>query len=55
MWKKTSNPVDIAIGLLVILLAIVLFRYSPRVYSVEQASLDLSFHRFDRVASDERR
>jgi NitT/TauT family transport system permease protein len=42
MWKKASNPVDIAIALLVIGLAIVLFRDSPRVYALEQPSLDLS-------------
>src|SRR5688572_21287122 len=42
MWKRKANPVDIGIGLLLIALAIVLFRDSPRVYSVEQATLDLS-------------
>jgi NitT/TauT family transport system permease protein len=42
VWKKPSNPVDIAIGLLVIGLAVVLFRDSPRVYSPDQPSLDLS-------------
>src|SRR5437867_12367743 len=42
MWKRAFNPVDIAISLLVIGLAIVLFRDSPHVYSLEQPSLDLS-------------
>ena len=42
MWRKTANPVDIGIGLLVIALAIVLFRDGPHVYSLEQPSLDVS-------------
>src|SRR5438128_11426950 len=42
MLKKPSNPVDIAIGLMVIALAIVLFRDSPHVYQLEQPTLDLS-------------
>jgi NitT/TauT family transport system permease protein len=42
MLRHKTNPVDIGIGLLVIALAVVLFRDSPRVYSVEQPSLDLS-------------
>src|SRR5206468_7594701 len=42
MWKRAFNPVDIVISLLVIGLAIVLFRDSPHVYSLEQPSLDLS-------------
>ncbi len=41
MWRK-ANPVDIGIGLIVISLAIVLFRDSPLVYSLEQPSLDVS-------------
>src|ERR1043165_3929130 len=42
MTKRTFNPIDIAIGFLLIALAIVLFRDSPHVYSVEQPALDLS-------------
>src|SRR5687768_14308658 len=42
MLRQKTNPVDVGIGLLVIALAVVLFRDSPRVYSVEQPSLDLS-------------
>ncbi|PYS55293.1 MAG: ABC transporter permease, partial [Acidobacteria bacterium] len=42
MWRKTANPVDIGIGLLVIALAVVLFRDGPQVYSLEQPSLDVS-------------
>src|SRR5262245_33144155 len=42
MRRRAFNPVDMAIGLLVIGLAIVLFSDSPHVYSVEQPSLDLS-------------
>jgi NitT/TauT family transport system permease protein len=42
MWKRRINPVDIGIGLLVIALAVVLFRDSPHVYSVEQPELNLS-------------
>jgi len=42
MTKRSFNPVDIAIGVLVVALAIVLFRDSPHVYSVEQPALDLS-------------
>ena len=42
MWRKATNPVDIGIALLVIGLAIVLFRDSPHVYAPEQPSLDLS-------------
>jgi NitT/TauT family transport system permease protein len=41
MWRK-ANPVDIGIGLIVIGLAIVLFRDSPHVYALEQPSLDVS-------------
>ncbi len=41
MWRK-ANPVDIGIGLIVIGLAIVLFRDSPLVYSLDQPSLDVS-------------
>jgi NitT/TauT family transport system permease protein len=40
---RRANPVDIGIALLVIGLAVVLFRDSPQVYSVERPSLDLSF------------
>ena len=42
MRRVSSNPVDIGIGLLVIALALVLFRDSPHVYSVDEPSLDLS-------------
>lgn len=41
MWRK-ANPIDIGIGLIVIGLAIVLFRDSPLVYSLDQPSLDVS-------------
>ena len=39
---RLPNPVDIAIGLFVVGLAIVLFRDTPHVYAVERPSLDLS-------------
>ena len=42
MRNRISNPVDIAIGLFVVGLAIVLFRDSPYVYAVERPTLDLS-------------
>src|SRR6185295_4474190 len=42
MWKRQLNPIDVGIGLLVIGLAIVLFRDSPHVYSLEQPELNLS-------------
>jgi NitT/TauT family transport system permease protein len=42
MFKRRANPIDIGIGLLVIALAVVLFRDSPHVYSLQQPSLDLS-------------
>ena len=42
MFKRKANPVDIGVGLLVIVLAIVLFRDSPHVYSIQQPSLNLS-------------
>jgi len=42
MWKRKANPVDIGIGLLVIALAVVLFRDSPHVYSIQNPQLDLS-------------
>jgi NitT/TauT family transport system permease protein len=41
MFKRRANPIDLGIGLLVILLAIVLFRDSPHVYSLQQPSLNL--------------
>src|SRR6185436_13029465 len=55
MWKRKANPVDLGIGLLVIALAIVLFRDSPHVYSVGRPKLDLSlkylpFYAFASVA-----
>ncbi len=40
--RRLSNPVDIAVGLFVVGLAIVLFRDTPHVYAVERPSLDLS-------------
>ena len=40
--RRFSNPVDLAIGLFVVGLAIVLFRDSPYVYAVERPTLDLS-------------
>jgi NitT/TauT family transport system permease protein len=42
MFKRKANPVDIGVGLLVIVLAIVLFRDSPQVYSIQQPSLNLA-------------
>ena len=42
MFKRKANPIDLGIGLLVIALAIVLFRDSPHVYSVQQPALNLS-------------
>jgi len=42
MTRKTANPIDLAIGLMVIALAIVLFKDSPHVYQLEQPALDLS-------------
>ena len=41
-FKRKANPVDIGVALLVIALAIVLFRDSPHVYSIQQPSLNLS-------------
>jgi NitT/TauT family transport system permease protein len=42
MLKRRANPIDIGIGLLVIALAIVLFKDSPHVYSLQQPSLNLA-------------
>src|SRR6185436_18785636 len=42
IFKRRANPVDLGIGLLVIALAVVLFRDSPHVYSIQQPSLNLS-------------
>src|SRR5678815_1381793 len=42
LFKRRANPVDLGIGLLVIALAVVLFRDSPHVYSIQQPSLNLS-------------
>src|SRR5262245_50945068 len=42
MWRRKFNPVDVSIGLLVIALAIVLFRDSPHVYSIQKPELNLS-------------
>lgn len=42
LLKRKANPIDIGVGLLVIALAIVLFRDSPHVYSIQQPSLNLS-------------
>ncbi len=55
MWKRKANPVDLGIGMLVIALAIVLFRDSPHIYSVSRPRLDLSvkylpFYAFASVA-----
>lgn len=41
MWQRAKNPIDIAVGLLVIALAIVLFRGSPYVYAPEAPTLSL--------------
>src|SRR6188472_3024734 len=55
LLKRKANPIDIGVGLLVIALAIVLFRDSPHVYSIQQPSLNLSvrylpFYAFASVA-----
>jgi NitT/TauT family transport system permease protein len=55
MWKRKANPVDLGIAILIIALAIVLFRDSPHVYSVDRPKLDLSiqylpFYAFASVA-----
>ena len=42
MWKRQLNPIDAGFGLLVVGLAIVLFRDVPHVYSLEQPALNLS-------------
>ena len=42
MLKRRANPIDLGIGFLVIALAVVLFRDSPHVYSIQQPSLNLS-------------
>jgi len=42
MEKRAPNPIDAAIAMLVVGLAIVLFRDSPHVYALERPSLDLS-------------
>ena len=39
---RRANPVDLGIALVIIAVAIVLFRDSPQVYSVERPALDLS-------------
>jgi NitT/TauT family transport system permease protein len=40
--RKTANPIDVAIGLIIIGLAVMLFEDSPHVYQLEQPSLDVS-------------
>src|SRR5262245_2998093 len=42
LLKRKANPIDIGVALLVIALAVVLFRDSPHVYSIQQPSLNLS-------------
>jgi NitT/TauT family transport system permease protein len=54
MWKRKANPIDLGIAILVIALAIVLFR-DKNVYSVDRPELDLSirylpFYAFASVA-----